>query len=117
MAWEVEYTDQFEGWWERLGIEQQEALDDRVMLLAEVGPGLGRPVVDTITGSRHANMKELRASQGGALRVCSPSTHGGARSCCWAGTSRAAGMSGTGGRFPRRMRCTTSISGNCALRA
>ena len=69
MAWEVEYTDQFGGWWEGLSVEQQEALDDRVMLLAEVGPGLGRPVVDTITGSRHANMKELRASQGGALRV------------------------------------------------
>ena len=69
MAWEVEYTDQFEGWWEGLSSEQQEALDDRVMLLAEVGPGLGRPVVDTITGSRHANMKELRASEGGALRV------------------------------------------------
>ena len=69
MPWEVEYTDQFGGWWEGLSVEQQEALDDRVMLLAEVGPGLGRPVVDTITGSRHANMKELRASQGGALRV------------------------------------------------
>ena len=67
--WEVEYTDQFEGWWQQLSVEQQEALDDRVMLLAETGPGLGRPVVGTITGSRHSNMKELRVSQGGALRV------------------------------------------------
>ena len=67
--WEVEYTDQFEGWWQQLSVEQQEALDDRVMLLAETGPGLGRPVVGAITGSRHSNMKELRVSQGGALRV------------------------------------------------
>lgn len=39
------------------------------MLLAEVGPNLRRPVVGEITSSRHANMKELRVSKGGALRV------------------------------------------------
>ena len=32
----------------------------------EDGPALGRPVVDSIKGSRHSNMKELRA---GTLRV------------------------------------------------
>jgi hypothetical protein len=67
--WEVEFTDEFENWWGDLTPDQQEALDDRVMLLAEHGPGLKRPVVGDITGSRHANMKELRASAGGALRV------------------------------------------------
>ncbi|MCW0183373.1 MAG: type II toxin-antitoxin system RelE/ParE family toxin [Zavarzinia sp.] len=34
-------------------------------LLAEVGPGLGRPRVDTLNGSKHARMKELRFSAGG----------------------------------------------------
>ena len=29
-------------------------------LLAELGPNLGRPTVDSMKGSRHANMKELR---------------------------------------------------------
>ena len=67
--WEVEYTTDFEEWWLGLTEDQQEALDDRVMLLAEVGPGLKRPVVGDITTSRHANMKELRTSKGGALRV------------------------------------------------
>ena len=67
--WEVEYTSQFERWWSGLTADQQEALDARVMLLSEFGPALGRPVVDTIRGSRHAHMKELRASRGGALRV------------------------------------------------
>lgn len=67
--WEIEYTDQFEQWWLELTETQQEALDDRVMLLAEVGPGLKRPTVGDIKDSRHANMKELRASQGGTLRV------------------------------------------------
>ncbi|GAB1694207.1 type II toxin-antitoxin system RelE/ParE family toxin [Krasilnikovia sp. M28-CT-15] len=35
-------------------------------LLAEAGPGLGRPVVDTIHGSSIANLKELRP---GTVRI------------------------------------------------
>ena len=69
MSWEVEFTDEFEEWWNDLTEDQQEAITARVQLLEEHGPGLGRPVVDTIVGSRHANMKELRASQDGALRI------------------------------------------------
>ena len=68
-AWDVEVTDEFGEWWQTLPSEQQEALTDRVDLLAERGPDLGRPVVDCIQSSRHHNMKELRAAQGGALRV------------------------------------------------
>lgn len=67
--WEVEFTDEFEVWWTGLDSEQQEALTDRIDLLAERGPDLGRPIVDRIARSRHHNMKELRASEGGALRV------------------------------------------------
>lgn len=67
--WEIEYTHEFEEWWKTLSTEQQEAIDDRVMLLAEHGPALKRPVVGDIKSSRHPNMKELRASKGGALRV------------------------------------------------
>jgi hypothetical protein len=46
---------------------------DQVMaalrLLATVGPGLGRPLVDTIVGSRHNNMKELRPGSAGRSEV------------------------------------------------
>lgn len=39
-------------------------------VLAERGPSLGRPQVDTLNGSRHANMKELRfRSDGGVWQV------------------------------------------------
>lgn len=69
MAWEVEFTEQFEEWWETLSDRQQEALDARVLLLAEGGPALGRPLVDAIASSRHPNMKELRASRDGLLRI------------------------------------------------
>ena len=39
-------------------------------LLQQFGPQLGRPRVDTLKGSRHANLKELRLSAaGGEWRV------------------------------------------------
>lgn len=67
MAWEVEYTDQFEEWWRELTQEQQESMTAAVTVLSERGPGLGRPLVDTLTASRHPNMKELRVL--GTLRA------------------------------------------------
>jgi hypothetical protein len=50
--WEVEFTDEFGRRWATLTAEQQEAIDDRVMLLAENAPGLRRPVVGEIKSSR-----------------------------------------------------------------
>jgi len=39
-------------------------------LLGMMGPQLGRPQVDTLKGSKHSNMKELRfRADGGAWRV------------------------------------------------
>ena len=66
--WQVEYTDQFEQWWDQLSMEEQAAIDVTVEVLQERGPGLGRPFVDTVKGSRHANMKELRP-RGGFIRI------------------------------------------------
>src|ERR1700752_995226 len=40
------------------------------LVIQEFGPQLGRPRVDTLKGSRHANMKELRFdAAGGVWRV------------------------------------------------
>lgn len=60
MAWEVEYTDEFEAWWDDLTEEEQESIDAAVEILEERGPALGRPLVDVVQQSRHQNMKELR---------------------------------------------------------
>lgn len=38
-------------------------------LLEETGPGLGRPLVDTVTASRHKNMKELRPGSSGRSEI------------------------------------------------
>ena len=60
MSWDVEFHDAFEQ--EFLGFEQtvQDALLAVAKLLADFGPQLGRPHADTLKGSKHANMKELR---------------------------------------------------------
>jgi hypothetical protein len=68
VPWEVEYTDQFEEWWETLTIKEQAAIDAAVEALEERGPALGRPFVDTVRSSRHQNMKELRPL-GGNIRI------------------------------------------------
>lgn len=68
--WEIEYTDKFEQWWQTLTEDQQEDLVVSVELLRQLGPSLPRPYADTVKGSRHANMKELRTqSQGRPLRT------------------------------------------------
>lgn len=36
-----------------------------IELLGDIGPQLGRPLVDTVVGSRHKNMKELRPGSSG----------------------------------------------------
>jgi len=63
--WEVEYTNEFGQWWAGLTEDEQESLAANVELLRQLGPGLPRPHVDTIKGSRHSNMKELRTQHRG----------------------------------------------------
>ena len=65
----MEGTDEFDAWYQSLADEQAGAIDARVDMLERGGPTLGRPVVDTIQGSRHHNMKELRCSKDGTLRI------------------------------------------------
>jgi hypothetical protein len=69
-VWDVEYTDEFEIWWQSLSDKQQDDLLVSVELLRNLGPSLPRPHCDTIKGSKHANMKELRTqSKGKPLRT------------------------------------------------
>lgn len=56
--WEVEYTDQFQEWWNSLDEEEQVSVAASVGLVETLGPHLPRPHSDTVKGSKHANMKE-----------------------------------------------------------
>lgn len=60
-----------EKWLTSLDQSSYEQVVAALELLAERGPQLGRPLVDTVVGSRHKNMKELRPGSSGRseLRV------------------------------------------------
>ena len=61
-SWTVEIGDEFEPEFDELDEDVQTELLAMSRLLQEFGPQLGRPRVDTLNGSRHANLKELRFS-------------------------------------------------------
>jgi hypothetical protein len=60
LPWIVEIGDEFEPEFNGLPQEVQDELLAKTELLEQFGPQLGRPTVDTLNGSKHANMKELR---------------------------------------------------------
>ena len=65
MAWEVEYTDEFEGWWSGLTEAEQESVAATVGLLAMKGPSLPHPYSSGVESSRHSHMRELRIQHAG----------------------------------------------------
>ena len=60
MSWAVELHDDFVPEYNQLAEDVQDELLAVIAVLEQTGPQLGRPRVDTLNGSRHANMKELR---------------------------------------------------------
>jgi hypothetical protein len=70
MAWIAVFHEAFDPEFEQLVAEVQDELLAHAALIAQFGPTLGRPRVDTLEGSRHANMKEIRFdAAGGVWRV------------------------------------------------
>ncbi|MGC2333634.1 MAG: type II toxin-antitoxin system RelE/ParE family toxin [Candidatus Acidiferrales bacterium] len=62
MKWAVEMADEFEPEFHALHEDVRTEILALSIVLEQFGPQLGRPRVDTLKGSRHANMKELRFS-------------------------------------------------------
>lgn len=60
MSWILLLHDDFEPEFAGLDDAVQNALLVDAGLLERFGPALGRPYVDTLKGSKHRNMKELR---------------------------------------------------------
>jgi hypothetical protein len=60
MQWTVLFDTAFEAEFAGLAEDVQDELLACAGLLEAFGPQLGRPHVDTLKGSQHANMKELR---------------------------------------------------------
>jgi hypothetical protein len=62
VRWAVEIANEFEPEFDALPEQVRTEILALSLVLEEFGPQLGRPRVDTLNGSRHANMKELRFS-------------------------------------------------------
>jgi hypothetical protein len=67
-GWTVE-VELVEDWLATLDQKSFDLVVAALELLAEQGPTLGRPLVDSIVGSRHKNMKELRPGSSGRSEV------------------------------------------------
>ena len=62
MEWDVEFHDAFEKEFDELSAPVQDAILALAKLLAKVGPDLKRPHADSLNGTKHTNMKELRCN-------------------------------------------------------
>src|ERR1039457_6891331 len=62
VSWSVEIGDEFKPEFFALHEDVRLEILALARLLQQFGPQLGRPRADTLNGSRHANMKELRFS-------------------------------------------------------
>ena len=60
MSWQILFDDEFAEELASFDFAVRVELLARAALLERFGPNLGRPRVDTLNGSRHSNMKELR---------------------------------------------------------
>ncbi|MDQ1496573.1 MAG: hypothetical protein QOG69_3056 [Actinomycetota bacterium] len=68
-VWTIEFHAECEKWADGLVQRDKEALLAAISVLRDVGPALGRPLVDTVVASRHANMKELRPGSTGRTEI------------------------------------------------
>jgi len=70
MSWSAYFHPKFEAEVNELPAAVQDGLAAALAPLRKFGPSLGRPEVDTLNGSKFANMKELRfRADGGVWRV------------------------------------------------
>lgn len=114
MTWELFLTDEVNDWLDHLAATDRESYElvvAGIEVLAEVGPNLGRPLVDRIKGSRLHNLKELCPGSSGVseLRVLSSrSIRGAAPFCSLRVTRPGTGRPGTARRSHEQRSSTTS---------
>jgi hypothetical protein len=65
VTWDVEFTDEFESWWNDLDASEQENIDAVVGLLETEGPSLPYPYSSRIVTARKYDLRELRIQHEG----------------------------------------------------
>lgn len=64
VTWVVD-VELIRNWFSRLDFNSRAQVEAAISLLQAEGPQLGRPLVDSVNGSVHKNMKELRPGSSG----------------------------------------------------
>jgi hypothetical protein len=112
VAWQVEGTDEFAGWFEGLNDEEQVSVGRVVELLVEHGPSLPFPYSSGIATSRHRHMRELRIQHEGrpyrVLYAFDPRR----AAILLLGGDRPEKVAGTTNTFQLPTSCMTNTSGN-----
>lgn len=70
--WDIYLTSEVAAWLEHLqatDVKTADLVDDAIYALSRSGPGLGRPLVDSIAGSKIKNLKELRPGSSGSSEI------------------------------------------------
>ena len=67
MGWDILFHDDFANEFDAMAKPLQDELLAHALLLRDFGPRLGRPTVDTLKGSKHTNMKEMRFAWAGEV--------------------------------------------------
>lgn len=65
MTCSVEFTDEFEAWWNSLSEYEQVSVDASVRILEQFGPSLRYPHSSNVRGSAYGHMRELRVQHEG----------------------------------------------------
>lgn len=63
--WDIRTTDRFDEWYCSLDDVDRENVLAAILVLQGKGPMLSRPYADSVYGSMHSNMKELRIQSKG----------------------------------------------------
>lgn len=109
--WEIFFTDEVGEFLEALYASDREShklVNQAILVLERNGPAEGRPLVDSITGSKIPNMKNCGLAPPAVVRSvsCSSSIRGGRPSCWSPETRQATGNVGIGTRSREPSTCT-----------
>ena len=67
MSWTIEFHEDFDHEFQGFDDRVQDEILAKLIVLQREGPNLSRPHADTLNGSAHSNMKELRVSAAGGI--------------------------------------------------
>ncbi len=65
MKYQVEYTNEFDDWWNSLSEKEQDTVYSYVSLLEDKGVQLKYPYSSNVNSSKHSHMRELRIQHKG----------------------------------------------------